>query len=101
MSTTLLTRALRIRVFPQLPGSDFDDVLCEAIGYHLSHPPGEILGSPEAINKMAEKIIEATVHNHNRDHLEAVMMPFLRKDVPYSVAKKIVEHLVLNVTPAC
>jgi hypothetical protein len=87
---------LRRRAFHHLPGSEFDDVLAEASVYHKTHPPGAEWGDLQAMNKTAEKVIAATEHNHALTHREAVMMSFLRKDIPYSLAGEIVDELVLN-----
>ena len=73
------SRALRARVFNFLPGSDFDDALQQAVEYHRSHP----------IEEDGQKA-------DPEEHRESTMMPFLRKDVPYSLAKEIVEHMVLS-----
>ncbi len=96
---TLLTRAWRIKLFHWLPGYYFDEVLDEAKKYHEAHPPEEILvmRDPDlaTIDESNEEVIKATVRKHHRDHREGVMMPFLRKNVPYNLAREAVDGLIL------
>ncbi len=93
---------LRAKAFPYLRGSDFFDVLAEARQYHKAHPPGEmlVLRDPETVDSTAEEFIKVTIQNHARAHRERVMMPFLRKNVPYNLAGEIVDEFVLADTKA-
>jgi hypothetical protein len=72
----------------QLPEHEFTAALQAARDYHLEHPPGELVSNGDTNEDME-------LH-----HLEAAMMPLLRKNIPYTTAEAIVTELVLPLKPA-
>jgi len=96
-------QGLRIRAFPQLPGSDFDDVLDEAKAYHKDHPPleEELVGKvTHPIHRqdrdLVEEINKNTAAKVAKAHRKRLMQFFVQKNVPPDLAGEIVDDLILS-----
>lgn len=102
MSTSLSPGLAELyrEVAPYLNLLDFETVVVEAKKYHEGHPLEEFtidtsLGNPKHQHFLVEGH-QLTLDKLASEHHEAVMMLFLRKDIPYSLAKRIVDQIILE-----
>lgn len=95
--------ALRQKILLYLQWVDFEIALTEARQLN-AHPPEDLWDGrgklpPEKlplVRRQVEQSAEETWKELQKHHCENVMMPLLRKDVPYSVAEEVVKVLIIG-----